>query len=315
MIPFGYQPRTSGPLATPDNLVRLVQLAENLGYDAVSVTDHVVMPLEIKSRYPYNDTGKMPVELDHDYYDPLALLGVWVGATSRVTLQTSVLVVPYRNPVITAKILASLDALSGGRLEVGVGVGWMEEEFEILDSPDFKRRGQVTDEYIQVYRTLWDDDRPSFKGEFYEVKDFVMLPKPARKPRLPILVGGVSKPALRRAARLGDGWQAIRVTVDEVRDGVAYMKQEAVKVGCALPADFDVSLRFSIRVTSSPTERKASEEPRRVFVGTPDEVAAQIQPYIDAGGTSFMLDTRTCSRDKIDESIELFAKEVMPRFR
>ncbi|HEX2174071.1 MAG TPA: LLM class flavin-dependent oxidoreductase, partial [Dehalococcoidia bacterium] len=132
MIQFGYQPRTSGSVATPANLRRFAQMAEDLGYDAVSVTDHVVMPLEIASRYPYNDSGKMQVELGDEYYDPLALLGVWAGATSRVILQTSVLVVPYRNPVITAKLLSSLDALSGGRLEVGVGVGWMEEEFEIL---------------------------------------------------------------------------------------------------------------------------------------------------------------------------------------
>lgn len=315
MVSFGYQPRTSGPVATPENLLRLAQMAEDLGYDAVSVTDHVVMPIEVNSRYPYNDSGKMPVELDHDYFDPLALLGVWVGATKRVTLQTSVLVVPYRNPIITAKLLASLDALSGGRLEIGVGVGWMEEEFQILHSPDFKRRGQVTDEYIKIYRTLWDDARPEFHGEFYDVQGFAMLPKPAHQPRLPILVGGVSKPALRRAARLGDGWQAIRVTTDEVRDGVASIKQEATKAGRTLPDNYTISLRFSMRVTSAPTERNPAEEEKRVFVGTPDEVAAQIQSYIDAGGTDFMLDTRTCSRDKIDETIELFAKEVMPRFR
>ena len=314
MIGFGYQPRTSGPLATPANLLRYARWAEELGYDAISVTDHVVMPVEVKSRYPYNDTGRMPVELDHDYYDPLAILGMWVGATSRVDLQTSVLVAPYRNPVITAKLLSSLDALSGGRLVVGLGVGWMEEEFQILQSPDFKRRGQVTDEYIQIFRTLWDEPEPEFHGQFYDIRGFRMLPKPARKPRLPILIGGTSRPALRRAARLGDGWQAIRVTTDEVRDGVATVRRTAAEVGRDLP-DFVISVRFSIRVTPTPTERKPSEEPRRVFVGTPDEVTAQIQEYVDAGATEFMLDTRTCSPDQIDETIELFAKEVLPRFR
>ncbi len=102
MVTFGYQPRTSGPMATPETLRRYGVWAEELGYDALSVTDHVVMPLEVKSRYPYNDTGVMPVELDHDYFDPLAILGMWVGATSRIDLQTSVLVLPYRNPIVTA---------------------------------------------------------------------------------------------------------------------------------------------------------------------------------------------------------------------
>jgi probable F420-dependent oxidoreductase len=272
------------------------------------------MPLEVKSRYPYNDTGVMPVELDHDYYDPLALLGMWVGATSRIDLQTSVLVLPYRNPIVTAKILSSLDALSGGRLVLAVGVGWMKEEFEILHSPDFDRRGQVTDEYIQIFRTLWEDDRPEFHGEYYDVQGFVMLPKPARRPRLPILIGGSSRPALRRAARLGDGWQPIRVSTDEVRAGLASIREQAKAAGRDLD-NYIVSIRLGMRVTSTPTERKPSEEPRRVVVGTPDEVTAQIQEYIDAGATELMLDTRTCSRDRIDETIELFAREVLPRFR
>lgn len=313
MVSFGYQPRTSGPLATPEKLAHFARLAEDLGYETVSVTDHLVMPFEVKSRYPYNDSGVMPVALDDPYYDALALLGLYAGITSRVRLQTSVLVLPYRNPVVTAKLVSSLDALCGGRIELGVGVGWMKEEFEILQSPDFAKRGKVTDEYIQILRTLFDDDRPEFHGEFYDIGGFVMLPKPVQ-PRLPILVGGISKPALRRAARLGDGWQAIRVTLDEVRDGVAYMRDVANEAGRDF-SNFRVSLRFSVRVTTSPTQRKESEEPRRVFVGTPDEVAAQVQEYIDAGGTEFMLDTRTCSRDAIDETVELFAKEVMPRFR
>ena len=313
MVAFGYQPRTAGPLATPEALLRYARWAEELGYDALSVTDHVVMPVEITSRYPYSDTGVMQVDLNDEYYDPLAVLGMWVGATSRVDLQTSVLVLPYRNPIVTAKILSSLDALSGGRLIVAVGVGWMKEEFEILKSPDFERRGQVTDEYIQIFRTLWEDDRPEFHGEFYDVQGFVMLPKPARKPRLPILIGGMTRPALRRAARLGDGWQPIRVTPEDVRTGLASIREQAQAAGRDL-TNFIVSVRRSMRVTTAPTERQPNEGLHQALVGTPDEVTAQIQEYLDAGATEFMLDTRTCSPDRNDETIELFAKEVMPRF-
>jgi probable F420-dependent oxidoreductase len=315
MVTFGYQPRTSGPLATPERLRRYAIRGEELGYDALSVTDHIALPIEFNSTYPYNESGKMTAELDHDMYDALSVLGLWAGITSRVVLQTSVLVLPYRHPVTTAKTIACLDVIAGGRLEVGIGAGWLKEEFDILQLPGFEHRGKITDEYIQVYRALWTEERPKFDGEFYTLDNVAMLPKPVRKPGIPILIGGISKPALRRAARLGDGWQALRVSADDVREGVATIREHATGIGRVLSPAFEISMRAGMRVTRQPTERRKGEEPIRVFVGTPDEVADQIQAYIDAGTTAFMLDTRFNNADEVDESLELFAQEVMPRFR
>ena len=188
---------------------RLATEIEGLGYDSLWVSDHVIVP-----------TGESYIpEVMHE---PLALLGWLAAETERITLGISVLVVPYRDPVFTAKFLASLDVLAAGRLVLGVGVGWLRQEFEALGA-DYEQRGPVTDEYLRVIRNLWETETSSFAGRWKRYDDMRLFPKHdrSRSAPIPIVVGGNAAPSIRRAAELGDGWHPINLSPDELREGVA----------------------------------------------------------------------------------------------
>jgi probable F420-dependent oxidoreductase len=169
------------------------------------VGEHVLMVDRSASRYPYAPDGQIAVPADADWLDPMVALSFAAAATSTIRLATGVLLVPEHNPVTLAKQAASLDRLSHGRLALGIGVGWSEEEFAALGIP-FERRGARTDAYVAAMRTIWRSDPASFSGEFANFADIRVNPKPVREGRIPIIVGGNSDAALRRAARTGDGW-------------------------------------------------------------------------------------------------------------
>src|SRR6266403_4702193 len=204
---YGFYLPTRGQTATPEALETLVKRGENLGFASVMIADHLVFPVTIKSRYPYTVSGDFPGK--GDVLDQLSLMAFVAAKTTRLRLVTSVMIVPYRNPVLTAKALATIDVLSKGRVTLGVGVGWMREEFEALGAPEFERRGAVTDEYIRIFKTLWTQSPASFSGEFYRFDAIKCLPQPVQKPHPPIWIGGHSRAALRRAARHGDGWHPV----------------------------------------------------------------------------------------------------------
>jgi probable F420-dependent oxidoreductase len=184
-----------------------VQRGESLGFSSVMIADHVVFPVTINSKYPYTVTGAFPGQ--GDALEQLTLMAFIAAKTRTLRLVSSVMIVPHRNPVVTAKMLATIDVLSRGRVTVGVGVGWLREEFQALGAPDFDRRGSVSDEYIRIMKTLWTECPASFAGEFYRFEAVRCLPAPVQKPHPPIWVGGHSKAALRRVARLGDGWHPV----------------------------------------------------------------------------------------------------------
>ncbi len=206
-VRYGFYLPTRGQTATPEALETLVTRGEALGFSSVMIADHLVFPVTIKSKYPYTVTGVFPGQ--GDVLDQLSLMAFVAAKTTRLRLVTSVMIVPYRNPVLTAKALATIDVLSKGRVTLGVGVGWMREEFEALGTPDFDRRGAVTDEYLRIFKTLWTESPASFSGRFYRFGPLTCSPHPVQKPHPPIWVGGHSKAALRRAARLGDGWHPV----------------------------------------------------------------------------------------------------------
>jgi probable F420-dependent oxidoreductase len=186
--------------------------AEAAGFSTLWVGEHVVMVDRSTSRYPYAPDGQIAVPADADWLDPMIALSFAAAATSTIRLATGVLLVPEHNPVTLAKQAASLDRLSHGRLALGIGVGWSEEEFAALGIP-FERRGARTDEYLVAMRTLWRDDPASFTGEFVNFADIRVNPKPVRDDgRIPIIIGGNSDAALRRAARTGDGWYGFNLT-------------------------------------------------------------------------------------------------------
>jgi probable F420-dependent oxidoreductase len=207
-----------GPLATADNLTRLARHAEALGFDSVWVADHLVAPRDVASVYPFDErAAPQPARMDNlvDFYEPLMTLAYLAAATRALRLGVSVYVVPYRNPVVTAKLVATLDALSGGRVIFGAGVGWLREEFRAVGA-DPAVRGRVTDEYLEVCRRLWSDDLASFSGAHYELPPVRNGPKPVQRPWPPIWIGGNSDAALRRAIALGDGLHLIDLAPGDV---------------------------------------------------------------------------------------------------
>jgi probable F420-dependent oxidoreductase len=194
--------------------------AEELGYDSLWVPEHVVFFDTYQSRYPYNESGLLSVGSDPGVFDPFLALTVAALATTRLVVGTSVLLIGERNPLITAREAATLDQISAGRFALGVGVGWSHEEYAALGIP-WERRGARCDEYIDVMKTLWTTARSTFHGEYCHFDDVISFPKPAQAPHLPVLVGGNTPPALRRAAYRGDGWYGWNLSPEQVEAAVA----------------------------------------------------------------------------------------------
>src|SRR4030095_1267374 len=185
---YGFYLPTRGQTATPEALETLVQRGERLGFASVMIADHLVFPVTIKSRYPYTVSGDFPGK--GDVLDQLSLMAFVAAKTSQLRLVTSVMIVPYRNPVLTAKALATIDVLSKGRVTLGVGVGWMRGAVEALGQPHVVRRGSVTDEYLRIFKTLWTESPSSFAGRFYRFDALRCQPQPVQKPHPPIWGGG-----------------------------------------------------------------------------------------------------------------------------
>jgi probable F420-dependent oxidoreductase len=308
---LGVQPVTGGAGADVRFVIEFARRADELGFDSLQLTDHVVLPVEMSSRYPYDPGGRFWADPDDDFYEPLGLLGFLGGITRRIRLGTSVLVAPYREPVATAKQLACLDVLTAGRIVVGLGVGWMAEEFRVLGSPPFERRGRATEEVIEIFRRLWRDQPASFDGEIYSFPPVGAMPKPLQPGGIPILLGGNSVAALTRAARLADGWQPFRLTPDELARALELAREHLAAAGRDL-AGFTVSLRLGLRLAPGDARRRANEAPGKVLVGTPADVAGELAVYEELGVDEIVFDFRTCSRDETIETLELAAESLLP---
>lgn len=189
-----------------DDYIRVAQKAEELGYHSLWLGDHIVIPEKIEAAYPYSADGAAGFPRRAPFPDPFVLLGSLSLATSQILLGTSVIVIPYRNPLAVAKAVATVDLLSHGRFQFGVGVGWLKEEFDALGE-DFARRASQTREYLHIMKAVWQAEPASFSGEFLTFSDIHNVPLPVQKPHPPIIFGGESLPALKRVADLGDGWQ------------------------------------------------------------------------------------------------------------
>ena len=282
-----------GPLAQRDALTRIkttAQTAEALGFDSVWVADHIITPRQIASRYPYSHNGSFPLDPRAPLLEPLSVLSFVAACTQTIRLGTAVLVLPYRNAIVTAKTLATLDVLSAGRLICGVGVGWMEEEFEILNTP-FSERGPLSEESIAVLKELWTNENPSFSGRFHQFDDVGCEPRPVQKPHPPIWIGGHTGPALRRVVQYGDGWPAVVFSPQEFAERVDVLKEKAAKVGR------DVS---TITLCVSPRGKK------------PDEILDDIPRYQELGATYLYLAFFNFVRtyEEMMRMMEKFARDV-----
>ena len=211
---------TASPLATPELLAVIGREAEARGVGTIWVGEHVVLFEEYASSYPYADDGRIPAPAGTGLLEPLTTLSFLAATTTTVRLGTAMVLLPQRNPVYTAKEVSTLDWLSNGRVDFGIGVGWLEEEFNAVNVP-WPQRGRRTDEYIEVLRTLWTDETSAYEGEFYSLNPCQMFPKPVQQPHPPLHVGGESHAALARVARAGQGWHTFNRPPEDLAEPLA----------------------------------------------------------------------------------------------
>ena len=284
-------------LATPDVIRRAAVRAEQLGYDSVWVSDHVVVP------------HANVVNFGETIFDPLVTLAVVAGATSRVRLGTTVLIVPYRNAVVTAKMISSLDALSGGRVVFGIGAGWVAAESAALGVP-FAERGAMTDEYLQAMQELWTSREPSFAGKYTQFSGLTFEPKPVQKPHPPIWVGGHGRASLRRAVQFGAAWHPINRSPDELRAGRAELARLCQARGRSVPPA--ITLRNDVRITRSGQAVPPSSHGGRVLAGEPAALVDQIAELADCGVEHLVLEFLAADGRELDEEMVTFAERVRP---
>jgi len=284
-------------LATPAIIRDTAVRAEQLGYDSAWVSDHVVVP-----RPNVKNFGET-------VFDPLVTLGVIAGATSRVQLGTTVLIVPYRNAVVTAKMVSSLDALSGGRVVLGVGAGWVAAESAMLSVP-FRERGAMTDEYLDAMRELWTSATPSFAGKYTRFGDVLFEPKPVQKPHPPIWVGGHSPAALRRTARIGAAWHPINRPPDELRAGRAELARLCREAGRPAPA---LTLRNDVKILRAGERAPESTHAGRVLAGEPAALVEQIRELAQCGVEHLVLEFLAADGREFQAQLATFAERVRPK--
>jgi len=285
-------------LATPATIRRAAGRAEELGYDSVWVSDHVVVP-----RANVGNFGET-------IFDPLITLGVVAGATSRVRLGTTVLIVPYRQAVVTAKMVSSLDALSGGRVVLGVGAGWVAAESAMLGVP-FAERGPMTDEYLRAMRELWTSPSPSFAGKYVRFDDLHFEPRPVQQPHPPIWVGGHGRASLRRAAEFGAAWHPINRSPAELRAGVAELARLSRDRGRATPPA--LTLRNDVRILKPGESAPPSAHAGRVVAGEPAALVEQIAELAACGVEELVLELLAADGAELDAQMAAFAERVRPR--
>ncbi|MCH7800400.1 MAG: TIGR03619 family F420-dependent LLM class oxidoreductase [Chloroflexi bacterium] len=269
---FGVNLLNFGPGASPESLLRWTTFAETLGYHMVMISDHIAVTPDVGGRYP------APL------YDPYTTLAWLAGQTSTIELGTTVIVVPYRSPILMARLGANIDQMSNGRFIFGIGVGWAQQEFAALNV-NFEKRGPITDEYLAAIKTLWTNELASFSGEYVSFEDVRATPMPVQSPHPPIWIGGASPAAFRRTVEYGDGWHPIRLRADWMRDvGVPKLKEMADRMGKPVPA---ICPRIKLRLTDNPVP----DDDRVAGVGTVDQVRGDLEILQELGAEYVLFDT------------------------
>ena len=307
---FGVFFPVSGRAAGRKTLMEAAQQAEALGYDSVWAADRVVMPWTINTPYPYSKEASFIVPPDRPFFDTLTCLAFLAGCTEKIQLGMSVMVLPYRHPLHWAKIATTIDQLSTGRLIMGVGVGWMEEEFAAMNAP-FKERGKVSDEQLTLLKQLWTEEHITFRGKYYTVDDIAFSPKPYQKPRIPIWVGGEGKAAQRRAGRFGDAWfpYFVRIMPKELAARFANVRTEAQNAG-RNPNDVDLACCLPIELAPQDVPQEQD-----YLKGSIKQVTDAIRRFLDVGVTHIGLQFMIPHYPERQQQIERFAKEALPALK
>ena len=289
--------------ANAGDIIEVARTAERLDYDAVWVFDHLFTPVGLGSKYPYTKSGDYALTADDPFFDPLAVFGVVAGATQRVKMGTAVLIPAYRPPVVLAKVIASIENFAPGRVVLGIGAGWMREEFDAVDVP-YERRGARLEEYATALRTMWSGEPSSFDGEFYSWTEAGFLPAPTQP--IPLVFGGHGDRALERAARVGDGWAVVTAPGQGTGLEGAAARIEVVKSHLERygrdPNDFIFTYQHAMWFSDHPN-------PKMPLTGPPEVIAESLSRLADLGVK--MVDLMVFGPGGvIAENAERFATEV-----
>ena len=287
-----------------------VKRAETLGFDCVLAGDHIVLPTGGTQQYPYTSDGSVSRPADEPFLETMTLLGYLAACTETVKLGSTVIILPYRNPVVQAKMFASLDVLTNGRMICGVGVGWLEKEFDILGVP-YAERGPMTDEFLEIFITLWTQPEPVFHGRFYDLEGIQFYPKPIQQPRIPIWVGGHTRRALRRTAKYGDCWHTTRQTPDFVAQNQPYLNRQMEQAGRD-PASISISLKRSLHFTDISLGEGASVRSGGAIIGTTQEIIDDVYYCRELGIDQLTYDFRVEGIDQSIQVMEHLADRVLP---
>ena len=314
---FGFNLPNSGALADPEIMTRIALEGEAIGYDYLTVTDHVTLPDMAEPGYPYSESGAF-YSTDSAYrHEMLTLAAYLAAATKRLRLVLAVLVVPHRPAVLAAKQLATIDVLSGGRLTVGIGAGWLKAEFDAVVTTPFAERGAVTDEYVAAFKTLWTEKKPMIDGKYVRYDRLLMEPKPVQKPHPPIWVGGESGPSLRRAAKLGEAWYPIGTnnahlldSLPRYRAGVARLRQLTAQAGRNPDA---VALTYRIKRCGRDLPDRASDGERRLFSGSDADLIGDIHALGDLGVTALDFDFERPQEAAVIAEMRSFRERILAK--
>jgi probable F420-dependent oxidoreductase len=286
-VKFGLFFANAGPFAHPDTFEALVRTAEEVGFESLWAVEHVVVPIGYESRYPYSKSGRMPGPEGSPISDPLVALGFAAAISRSLRLATGVVILPQRHPFYVAKEFATLDVLSSGRAILGVGIGWLEEEFDALGIP-FRERAARTEESVGAIRSLWKAEPEAFEGEFYRWKPVHSLPKPVQKNGIPVVVGGHVEGAARRAARIGDGFFPAKGRLNELPELFDALRDECDAMG------------------RDPSEIELSAGGDRPDVDL-------VRRYEDIGVARLVLPPRAVDPEGVKRSLDSFANEVIAK--
>jgi probable F420-dependent oxidoreductase len=313
-IRFGFSLTGRGALADREAITMLAQRADALGYDSVFVTDRMLIPVASTAAYPYSTTGAFPLGPDECWLESLTAVTYLATVTQRIHVGVSVLVIPYRNPVFTARALATADYLSGGRVILGAGIGWWREEFEALGVP-FEDRAARTVEALRLMREIWTKPRVRFEGRYWRVREAGgVRPHPVQRPHIPIWIGGHSDAALRRVVEVADGWHPlglrppVRLDPDELAARARRLGELLAAAGRD-PADVVIAFKAPFAF------RDGAGRDRSPLTGSPAQIVEDLQAYVAAGARHFVLDFSVPTPPQMMEALERFAQDVRPHVR